>query len=330
MNGNSLHPISKGSPPSYESTVHPPGPAPPFEDAPPNYQAAIEQTPTASSTEGTNSLSQPSSAGQPGRTILTIDGKYIVSTTAPQEPIYSLTHALDGHETNATGVLLTRIERRPARSQYGGTTSTKKRDVFALRHRSPTHLLSYGIDGKMYLSGKSGFMWTRTGKRGMGWTAEGKDLPSLTLRPVTSLSGRQGKQYEWRDNKTKNVIAIETRRTWDTKQRKELTPPQLDLKIDLKDIDKEYMDFFMAAWCMHNWREAKDMTREPLTWGECELLHLSFSAISSKLWYFLRTLMADKTPRSSQGPSEGHGKKQEERKLVLRGWNHISIRRAWL
>lgn len=328
MNGNSLHPVSTGSPPSYESTVHPSGPVPPFEDAPPNYQAAIEQTPTVSSAEGTSFLGQPSSSEQPGRTILTIDGKYIVSSTAPQEPIYSLTHALDGHETNATGVLLTRIERRPVRSQQGGTTSTKKRDVYALRHRSPPHLLSYGIDGKMYLSGKSGLMWTRAGKRGMGWTAEGKDLPSFTLRPVASLSGGQGKQYEWRDNKTKNVVAIETRRTWDTKQRKELTPPQLDLKIDLEDVDKEYMDFFMAAWCMHNWREAKDMTREPLTWGECELLSLLLLIISSKLWNFLHTLMADKTPRPSQGPSEDHCK-EEKRKLVLRRWSLLSIRRPW-
>ena len=329
MSGNSLHHVPAGSPPSYESAVGTVRPAPPSDEAPPDYQASIEQTPSASSAGETSSIGQSSSAGHPGLTVLTIDGKFIVSSTAPQEPIYSLTHALDGHETNATGVLLTRIERKPVTSRHGGTTwSTKKRDVYALRPRSPPHFLSYEIDGKMYLSGKSGFMWFRAGKRGMGWSAEGKDLPSFTLRPVTSFSRDEGKQYEWRDNKTKKVVAIEKRRTWDTRQKTELIPPKLDLKIDLENVEKEYMDFFMAAWCMHNWREAKDMTRGPLTWGECEFPCLFLSLLLLNVWLCLDTSMSDKTPCPSQGTSKGNGKEPEAGKLVLRSWNHLILRKA--
>ncbi|KAL1960301.1 hypothetical protein VTO42DRAFT_8261 [Malbranchea cinnamomea] len=254
-------------PPSYESVSQTPAPSQPLE-APPDYQTAVEQTVSASSVGETNLLSQTSSAGQSGHPVLTIDGRYIVSSTCSQEPIYSLTHALDGHETNTAGVLLTRIEQQRTATRDGTTRKAKKRDVFALRNKSTLSFSGYEIDGKRFLSGKTGFMSTRASRSGMGWAAGGKGLPSFTLRPSKMLSRSGERQYEWRDNKTDKVIAIEIRRTWDTKDKVELTPPKLQLRFELGDVDKEYLDFLIAAWCMHNWREAKDLTKEPLTWEE--------------------------------------------------------------
>lgn len=267
MSGNPVTSVPTQSPPPYESTA-----PQSTETPPPDYQAAVAQTTSANSGGDTSSLAQSSSNEPPGRTVLTIDGKYIFSSTAPQEPIYSLTHPLDGHETNQTGILVTRIEQISLRAGGGTRWREKKRDVFALRHRSPQSYFSgYEIDGKRFLSGKSGYMSTRVGlKSGIGWSASGTGLPSFTLRPASSSSGAEGKRYEWRDNKSSKVVAMETRRKWDTSLNEQLTPPKLELKFQLEGVDKEYMDFLIATWCMHNWREAKDMTKEPLTWEECE------------------------------------------------------------
>lgn len=220
-------------------------------------------------------------------TNLVIAGKSIcLSDDVDGEPLYSLTHALDGRELSAGGLLLSRVEQRKPRRQSTLTPSRPfKRDVFALR--SPYQdvgLFGYEIDGRRLASNQKGMMSKKLTRRGPGWTAGGERLPSFTLRPssrsrVKSISSEdagsdersEGKFYEWRDDDTNEIVAIETRRRWDKKKKVELSPPQLELMKSWNEFETGYLDFLVASWCMHNWRDAKDVTKEPLSWAEREL-----------------------------------------------------------
>lgn len=211
-----------------------------------------------------------------GAVTLTIHGKEIHSSASPGgQPVYSLTHALDGHELSQYGVLLTRIEQRTVSS----TTKTVRRDVFALRDAPDLHIghARYEIDGRRYLSDKRGRMSRSSFGVGSGWTAWGKGLPSFYLqRSESGNAARVGETadssfYEWREKENGPLIAMETRRRWEMENKVEVSPPRLDLMKSWDDFDREYLDFMVAAWCMHNWREAKDVTKEPITWDECEL-----------------------------------------------------------
>lgn len=254
---------SASGPPPYSTPTQAFGQA--TTDAPPDYQTVIE-TQTASSSRG-----EADSAEHAGPTTLTIDGRHIVSSMSPQQPIYSLSHELDGWELNLTGIMLTRIEQTPEGKR---PAKAKRRDVFALRDTPlPVGPAYYQIDGKRFLSQKKGHMNKKYTKSGQGWSASGRDLPSFGLRPK-SRSGPEGRGYEWCDKMTDRVIAMETRRSWDEKNKKELTPPKLELRLS-DDVPAEYLDFLVAAWCMHNWREAKDITKEPLSWEECKYISLA-------------------------------------------------------
>ncbi|KAM5443772.1 hypothetical protein MferCBS31731_001017 [Microsporum ferrugineum] len=236
--------------------------------SPPAYEAVAG--------EGAPSASHQRSSGA---VTLTINGKHIYSSVSPDgQPVYSLTHALDGHEMSQYGILLTRIEQRTVSSSSQGipTTKTVKRDIFALRDAPVLHIghARYEIDGRRYLSDKKGHMGRSSYGVGSGWTAWGKGLPSFTLdRSESGNAGKVGETtdssfYEWREKNKGPLIAMETRRRWDMENKVEISPPKLDLMKCWRDIDREYLDFMVAAWCMHNWREAKDITKEPITWDE--------------------------------------------------------------
>ncbi|EEP76380.1 predicted protein [Uncinocarpus reesii 1704] len=225
---------------------------------PPDYETAVGANP-------------PTPASQHGITnhkplTLSIEGKYVYSSLSKPDPIYSLTHELDGHELSLQGILLTRLDQNPVRRMR----TTVKRDVFALRAPPALHIgpTKYEIDGLRYLSGKNGYMTKKVSRTGMGWTVGGRGLPSFVLRPSTSADS-DAELYEWRDRTNDHYIATETRRRWDKQNKVEISPPTLELRIGA-NVDKGYLDFLVAAWCMHNWREAKDITKEPLSWEECK------------------------------------------------------------
>ncbi|KAK2855673.1 hypothetical protein FQN49_004958 [Arthroderma sp. PD_2] len=246
---------SKTEPPSY---------------SPPAYEAVA----------GTGAQAAPPKAAQSsGAVTLTIDGKYIYSSASPDgEPVYSLTHALDGHEISQYGVLVTRIEQRAVSSTSRGAPATKtvKRDIFALRDAPVLHIghARYEIDGRRYLSDKRGQMSRSSYSVGSGWTAWGKGLPSFILeRSESGNAGTAGDTtdssfYEWREEGNGSLLAMETRRRWDMENKTEISPPKLDLMKSWNAFDREYLDFMVAAWCMHNWREAKEVTKQPITWDE--------------------------------------------------------------
>lgn len=248
-------PRPRDAPPAYTAPSVPLVP-------PPDYETAITGDPSVFTTQHEVASHEPIT--------LRIEGKYIY-TSASKSPIYSLTHALDGYELNATGILLTRIDSSAVRRVNG---RPPKRDVFALRDASPLRIgpAKYEIDGVQYLSGKRGYMTRSIHRNGQGWSVGGRGLPSFALRPMVSESGAL--QYEWRDRMSDHYIATETRRQWNKDTKSETTPPTLELRIG-KNVDKGYLDFLVAAWCMHNWREAKEITKEPLTWDECKLCNLS-------------------------------------------------------
>ncbi|OAL73671.1 hypothetical protein A7D00_1699 [Trichophyton violaceum] len=220
--------------------------------SPPAYEDVASEGPQASAPRPQQRSS--------GAVTLTIHGKEICSSASQGgQPVYSLTHALDGHELNQYGVLLTRIEDRTVSSTSSrGTPSTKivKRDVFALRDAPVLHIghARYEIDGRRYLSDKRGRMSRSSFGVGSGWTAWGKGLPSFYLQRSESGNAAQ--------------VAMETRRHWDMENKVEISAPRLELMKSWDDFDREYLDFMIAAWCMHNWREAKDIVKEPITWDE--------------------------------------------------------------
>lgn len=257
---SSQHPPPRApgeAPPAYTSPSHPLEP-------PPDYETAVTAAdPSALSTQHEISNHEPIT--------LRIEGKYIFSSQSKSSPIYSLTHELDGHELSTSGILLTRIDPHPIRRQSGRASS--KRDVFALRDASPLLIgpSKYEIDGVRYLSGKKGYMSRSITLAGQGWTVGGRGLPSFSLRPTTAPDS-DALQYEWRDRMSDHYIATETRRRWNKERKVQLTPPKLELRIGA-NVDKGYLDFLVAAWCMHNWREAKEITKEPLTWEECKLCY---------------------------------------------------------
>ncbi|EGE81232.1 hypothetical protein BDDG_04173 [Blastomyces dermatitidis ATCC 18188] len=276
---------NKGPPPAYEDS----GPPRPVE-APPAYETLVSHVP--------GSLGQaPSTADSEQPTILTIDGKYVVSSKCPDCPLYSLSHELDGYELGA-GILVTRLGKKKPdpnsiaqRYQIPGS-DVSRQDVFALRETAQLLSSTGGllIDGRQYLSEKLGKMNKCMTRYGYGWTARGDGLPSLEARPVLSARRRSsdseatqeadGQFYEWRlkgkktrvkskaEDKDGILLAIETRRRWDTKNKVEINKPTVELKTDIDALEKAFLDFFIAAWCMHNWREAKDITKESLTWDE--------------------------------------------------------------
>ncbi|WEW58232.1 hypothetical protein PRK78_003700 [Emydomyces testavorans] len=227
---------------------------------PPDYETAIAGNPSSQTSHHTIANYAPIT--------LSIEGKYIYSSLSKPLPIYSLTHELDGHELSLNGILLTRIDRNPAYDQNNNTAVAAKRDVFALRDAPSLHLgpAKYEIDGVRYLSGKRGFMSRKITRNGQGWTVGGPGLPSFVLRPASAPSS-ETQLYEWRDRASDHYIAVETRRRWDKEKKEEVSPPTMELRIGA-NVDKGYLDFLVAAWCMHNWREAKEITREPLTWEE--------------------------------------------------------------
>ncbi|KAF3491333.1 uncharacterized protein GIQ15_00850 [Arthroderma uncinatum] len=248
-------------------------PYPSDTDSPPAYEAAV----TGAGTQ----VAPPKAQQSSGAVTLTINGKYIYSSASPgEQPVYSLTHALDGHEISQYGVLLTRIEQRTvsSASQSGPTTKTVKRDVFALRDAPLLHIghARYEIDGRRYFSDKRGQMSRSSYGIRSGWAAWGKGLPSFVLeRSESGNASTAGETtgssfYEWREKENGPLIAMETRRRWDMDSKTEISPPKLDLIKSWNDFDREYLDFMVAAWCMHNWREAKEVTKEPITWDERE------------------------------------------------------------
>ncbi|EGD98954.1 hypothetical protein TESG_06317 [Trichophyton tonsurans CBS 112818] len=230
--------------------------------------------------EGSQSSAPRPQQRSSGAVTLTIHGKEIYSSASQSgQPVYSLTRALDGHELNQYGVLLTRIEDRTVSSTSSrGTPATKsvKRDVFALRDAPVLHIghARYEIDGRRYLSDKRGRMSRSSFGVGSGWTAWGKGLPSFYLQRSESGNAAQVGEttdssfYEWREKENGPLIAMETRRRWDMENKVEISPPRLELMKSWDDFDREYLDFMIAAWCMHNWREAKDIIKEPITWDE--------------------------------------------------------------
>ncbi|PGG98088.1 hypothetical protein GX51_07000 [Blastomyces parvus] len=281
-----MDPDHKGPPPAYEDSGLPRT----VEALPPAYETLGSHVP--------DSRSQAPSTAEPEQpTILTIDGKYVVSSKCPDSPLYSLSHELDGHELGA-GILVTRLgKKRPdpnsiaQRYQIPGS-DVSRQDVFALRETAQLLSSTGGsvIDGRQYLSKKLGKMTKCMTRYGSGWAARGDGLPSLEARPTLSTRWRSsdaetsqaadGQFYEWRlkgketwgrlkaGDKDGTLLAIETRRRWDTENKVEINKPTLELKTDIDALGKAFLDFFIAAWCMHNWREAKDITKEPLTWDE--------------------------------------------------------------
>ncbi|OAX84869.1 hypothetical protein ACJ72_00746 [Emergomyces africanus] len=277
----------KGPPPAYEDSSVPR----PAEASPPAYESLAAHDPFP--------LNQRPSTPDPGQpTILTMDGKYIISSRCPDRPLYSLSHELDGRELGA-GIMVTRLGKKKPdpksisqRYQIPGSDISRQ-DVYALRESaqlfSPSGSLL--IDGRRHLSGKLGKMSKCMTRYGSGWTAGGDGLPSLEARPAFFASSRRfsnpegsgasdGQFYEWRlkdkdtsgkgkvEDKGGTLLAIETRRCWDKDNKVEINKPTLELKTDLDALGKKFLDFFVAAWCMHNWRDAKGITKEPLTWDE--------------------------------------------------------------
>ncbi|PGH15433.1 hypothetical protein AJ79_02409 [Helicocarpus griseus UAMH5409] len=270
----------KGSPPAYEAgRLYVPSSE---NSPPPAYDTVVRSKPVSFDQSRSNPVTHKC-------TVLTIDGKYIMSTDYPDWPIYSLSHALDGHELGI-GIMVTRLaKKRPdpnsisQRYQIPGSDVSRK-DVFALREKMQLFPSSgvLLIDGRQYLSEKLGRMTRSMTRYGPGWTAGGDGLPLLEARPALfakrrlsnpELSGADGRFYEWRLKKSEKdkegtLIAIETRRRWDKQNKVEISKPTLELKTDLDPLGRKFLDFFVAAWAMHNWRDAKDVTKEPLLWEE--------------------------------------------------------------
>lgn len=74
-------------------------------------------------------------------------------------------------------------------------------------------------------------------------------------------------------------VGAEIRRRWDKKAKTPVSDSKMELFVDVEGmiggihddtISRAELDFIVASWCMRNWREARDITREPLTWEECE------------------------------------------------------------
>lgn len=276
-------------PPPYSEEPRPEETSAPHTFVPPttDYREALAAT-AATAADVPRPQPYPAERKEIDGTNLVIIGKSIcLSDDEEGEPLYSLTHALDGHELSAGGLLLSRVEQRKARKgSLSNPSMPLKRDIFALR--SPYQdvgLFGYEIDGRRLLSNLKGTMSKKLTRRGPGWTAGGKGLPSFTLRPssrsrVMSISSENagssrdessdGKFYEWRDDKNYEIVAVETRRRWDKKEKKEASPPRLELIKSWNEFDKGYLDFLIASWCMHNWRDAKDIAKEPLSWAERE------------------------------------------------------------
>lgn len=309
-----MDPDHKGPPPAYDDSSSPRR----AEASPPAYETIVAPGPfsLSQSTSGTLDPDQP--------TILTIDGKYIVSSKCPSRPLYSLSHELDGHELGA-GILVTRLgKKRPdpnsisQRYRISGC-DVSRQDVFALRATAQLLSPSGGllIDGRQYLSEKLGKMSKCLTRYGSGWTAGGDGLPSLEARPALfakrKLSNPEasgvvdGRFYEWRlkdketrgkekpEDKEGTLLAIERRRRWDKDNKVEINKPTLELKADLDALGNKFLDFFVAAWCMHNWRDAKDITKESLTWDECKyylvlpIYTFSFHLFFSYIYIFCLT-----------------------------------------
>ncbi|KAK2789217.1 hypothetical protein FQN52_006309 [Onygenales sp. PD_12] len=282
-------PNHNSPPPPYEEQLPPP--LEPRETQLPAYETAVGHV-------DDSSASGPQTQGTDNPPTLTISGKYIVAShLPPDQPLYSLSHALDGHELGH-GILVTRLEKKSQNSNSlamryhipGGEFA--RRDVFSLQDamQFPLGPGGYAIDGRRFLSGKQGTMSRCMTRYGPGWSVSGKKLPAFEIRPGFPLGKRRGsgnatgegderesidgeRLYEWRvrmDKKSKDetLIAIERRRRWDKEKQEEITPPTLEMKVDLGTLDQEFLDFFVSAWCLHNWREAKEVTREPLTWEE--------------------------------------------------------------
>lgn len=278
-----------GPPPAYYDSSSPRL----AEASPPDYETLVSRTPFP--------LSQTPSTLDPAEpTILTIDGKYIFSSKCPDRPLYSLSHELDGHELGA-GILVTRLGKKKRdldsisqRYQIPGSDISRQ-DVFALLKTAQIFSSTGGllIDGRKCPSDKLGKMSKCMTRYGFGWTAGGDGLPFLEARPTLFVERKQqsdpdasgeanGRYYEWRlkdkvirpkdkaEDREGTLLAIETRRRWDTENKVEITKPTLELKTDVDALELKVFDFFVAAWCMHNWREARDITKESLTWNECK------------------------------------------------------------
>ncbi|KAK2745108.1 hypothetical protein FQN57_004015 [Myotisia sp. PD_48] len=308
--------------------LRPPSLSPPKHDLPPSYEAAAE------SSFNTSKPPQPQQQQHDygGSVTLTIDGRYIRSSASPHgEPVYSLSHALDGRELSKSGILLTRVEPRTNRQSSNGQTTSRplKRDVYVLR-KAYAPWANFEIDGSRLFSARKGTMKKSMSRLGSSWTASGTDLPSFVARQANnsyvshSDSGKRSdaRCYEWREKNGNELIAIETRRRWDKNSKTELSPPILDLMKKWKDFDRDYLDFLVAAWCLHNWREAKDLIKEPLTWEECEWLPLStFNNVLNALLVPPKSSPAKQWPNHTDYPTVKAQARVTGEKRKTRRWN---------
>ncbi|PGH10197.1 hypothetical protein AJ80_07556 [Polytolypa hystricis UAMH7299] len=225
---------------------------------PPDYETTISAPP-------------PQTLDSPNET-LRITGKHIFSSLNPSKPIYRLSHALDGHELSH-GILVSRVD----------PITDRSRDIYALRDAAKFHIgpANYEIDGARLLGQRTGYMSKILTRNGSGWTASAPRLPTLTVYPqspsFSSSSARDNddtnattRVFEWRNRKRDVVLALEPRRRWDAERKRPLTEPMLELLVPINKDEGggEFRDFLVAAWCMWNWREAKEFTKEPLTWSE--------------------------------------------------------------
>ncbi|KAK2761324.1 hypothetical protein FQN54_001846 [Arachnomyces sp. PD_36] len=213
-------------------------------------------------------ISRSSTAGPLNLLTFTIDGDEIYSSTqANDKPLYEISHKLDGvYKGHIIG--LVRVDRVNITGDNGKVrVKTRSKHVYDVT-RSPFWPHEFRIEGMRKDSYKKAYLRGNVAPGGGGLGVSGDGAPSLSARPPMSsmVPFKNSETLQWRDENGK-VIAIETKREWVEEDKKvtEATKPKLQLIVEL---DEKLLDFLVVTWCTRNWKDARAVAYEPMTWED--------------------------------------------------------------
>lgn len=213
-------------------------------------------------------ISNTSTAGPLNLPTFTIHGDEVFSSTqANDEALYEISNRIDGsYKGHIIG--LNRVDRVNVTGENGKVrVKTRTKHLYDVA-RSPFWPHEFRIDAMRKNSYKKAYLRGNVTPGGVGVSGDG--VPSLSARPPLSsvVSLKNSEALQWRDDNGR-VIAVETKRAWIEEEGvvKEATKPKLELKVEL---DEKLLDFLMVAWCSRNWKDARAVTHQPMTWEDCK------------------------------------------------------------
>lgn len=136
--------------------------------------------------------------------------------------------------------------------------------------RSPFWPHEFRIEAMRKASYKKAYLRGNVTPGGVGVSGDG--VPSLSARPPLSsvVSFKNSEILQWQDENGR-VIAVETKRGRVEEEGvvKEVTKPKLEMNVEL---DEKLLDFLVVAWCTRNWKDARAVTSQPMTWEDNNLI----------------------------------------------------------